>query len=150
MLDDTIRLKIEHYCAYQERCHSEVVSKLYELKCPHEDIDEYVVHLIEENFLNESRFAELYAQSKFSLKKWGKLKIAFQLKSKKVSKFCIDKALNQLDDDAYFDTALSLIDKKNESLKNFSLPIRKKKIYQYMMQKGYESHIIATHTQNLK
>jgi regulatory protein len=68
-------LKLEHFCAYQERCHSEVVSKLYSLKMTADEIDTIVVQLIESNFLNESRFACSFARGKHRIKHWGRIRI---------------------------------------------------------------------------
>lgn len=148
MLDDTIRTKIEHFCAYQERCHEEVKSKLFELKCPYEDIDEYILYLIENDFLNEMRFAEQYSLGKFRLKKWGRNKIRYQLKSKKISEYCIKYALSKIDEHEYDMTLSNLFEKKLEELKGEkNLFILQKKIYQYLIQKGYESDLINTHTQ---
>jgi regulatory protein len=65
------RNKIEHYCAYQERCHTEVEQKLRTMKMDSEEIDEIIAHLIGSNFLNE-RFACSFARGKHRIKQWGK------------------------------------------------------------------------------
>lgn len=147
MLDDTIRTKIENFCVYQERCHEEVKSKLFQLKCPYEDIDEYILHLIENDFLNEMRFAEQYSLGKFRLKKWGRNKIRYQLKSKKISEYCIKKALSLIDEEEYESVLSNLIERKLAELSSEKPFIKQKKIYLYLIQKGYESDLINTHTQ---
>ena len=56
--------KIKQYCAYQERCHSEVRNKLYGFGLNSEEIETIISTLIQENFLNEERFALAYAGGK--------------------------------------------------------------------------------------
>ena len=81
--------KAKHYCAYQERCHSEVKDKLYGFGLTTPEVNEIVSRLIEENYLNEERFAILFAGGHFRTKKWGRVKIAYALKQKQVSAYSI-------------------------------------------------------------
>mgnify|MGYP000945586840 CR=1 FL=1 len=74
--------KLEHFCAYQERCHDEVVDKLYSLKMTRDEIDTIVVQLIEGNFLNETRFACSFARGKHRIKNWGKISRCITCKGK--------------------------------------------------------------------
>ena len=67
--------KLKHYCAYQERCHSEVRDKLYRLSVWKKDHDEIIAALIEENYLDEERFAMAFAGGKFRMNQWGRIKI---------------------------------------------------------------------------
>jgi len=134
---------IKHYCAYQERCHSEVRNKLISLKCYGEDLEELIGVLIQENYLNEERFATAYAGGKFRINGWGKLKISQHLKAKQVSAYCIKKGLEHIDDTAYKNKLLQLLIKKEEQ----SMEIkeewkRKKKVVQYLLQRGFEIELI--------
>src|ERR1700744_6284152 len=81
--------KAQHYCAYQERCHSEVKEKLYSIGLRKNDVEELMATLVEENYLNEERFAVQFAGGRFRIKHWGKVKIKFELKKKQVSDYCI-------------------------------------------------------------
>ncbi|MBK5272343.1 MAG: RecX family transcriptional regulator, partial [Bacteroidia bacterium] len=87
--------KLKHYCGYQERCHLEVRQKLYDLGVHKKDHDEIISTLITENYLNEERFATLFARGRFRIKKWGRMKIKYELKQKQISDYCIKKALKQ-------------------------------------------------------
>ncbi len=91
--------KLKHYCAYQERAHSEVKEKLYDLGVWKKDHDEIISTLIEENYLNEERFAIAFAGGKWRVKHWGRVKIKYELKQKQVSEYCIKKAMKQIDED---------------------------------------------------
>jgi regulatory protein len=134
---------IKNYCAYQERCHSEVRSKLISLACYGEDLEEAIGILIEENYLNEERFATTYAGSKFRLQSWGKIKIKQQLKAKQVSDYCIRKAMASIDEAAYEEKLYHLMQKKIDSLSAESNQWKKKqKVFNYLLQKGFEQDII--------
>ncbi len=91
--------KIKQFCAYQERCHSEVKDKLYGYGLSKNDVEELLSKLVEDNFLNEERFAIAFAGGKFRIKQWGRIKIRYELRQKQVSDYCVKKALASIDDD---------------------------------------------------
>ena len=138
------KLKISKYCAYQERSQAEVRDKLYSLNIYGDDAEEIISELITENFINEQRFADIYAGSKFRLKKWGKIKIKNHLIEKKVSERCIREALEKLEEADYLTTARELISGKRKSI-HLEDPYQiNYKIYRYMISKGYEPEVIWT------
>jgi regulatory protein len=130
--------KLKHYCAYQERCHSEIREKLFSLGVWKKDHDEIIATLIEENYLNEERFAIAFAGGKFRVKHWGRIKIKYELKQKQVSEYSIKKALKQFGEEEYLSTLKKLAEKKYDSLKDESPLTRKKKTMDYLMYKGFE------------
>jgi len=134
--------KLKQYCAYQERCHREVKEKLYALGVWKRDHDEIIATLIEENYLNEERFAIAYAGGKFRIKGWGRVKIKYELKQKRVSEYCIKKALKQIDESNYIDKLTKLAIEKYQSLKAEQYLIRKKKTIDYLVGRGFELDLI--------
>ena len=140
--------KLKHYCAYQERCHSEVKEKLYNLGIWKKEHDEIIATLIEENYLNEERFAIAFAGGRFRMKKWGRTKIKYELKQKQISEYCIKKALKQIDEEDYLKVLGKLAKEKYASLKNDQHLIRKKKTIDYLQQKGYEYELIIRSIEN--
>ncbi len=139
--------KLQKYCAYQERCEQEVKEKLKSLGQSSADAQDIIVWLIEENFLNQKRFAHLYAGSKFRLKRWGRIKIKQGLRLKKVSPTLISNALaEEIDEDDYVASMQYLLQKKMDSLQvrnKFYKPQEiKLKLVSYLQQKGYESDIV--------
>ncbi len=134
--------KLKHFCAYQERCHSEVKEKLYNLGVWKKDHDDILASLIEENYLNEERFAMAYAGGKFRIKQWGKVKIKYELKQKQVSEYCIKKALKQIDEEKYLEVLDKLAKEKYASLKRDQWLVRKKKTMDYLFRKGFEAELI--------
>lgn len=135
--------KIKYYCAYQERSHSQVRTKLIALKVYGLELENMMTTLIEENFLNEERFACSIARGKFYYKKWGKNKIIQTLKLHKVSAYLINKALKEIDADDYDKMLETLAEKKLETLKSEKNKFKKmNKLKNYLLQKGYESDLI--------
>jgi len=136
--------KIKQYCAYQKRCHSEVKEKLFSLGLHKNDVEEIISKLIEDNYLNEERFAIHFAGGKFRIKQWGKIKIKYELKQKQVSEYCIKKALNEIDTEDYYITLEKLAEIKLQSLKGEkNIYIKRKKLQEYLRMKGYESYLIS-------
>ena len=135
--------KLKHYCGYQERSHSEVKEKLYSLGVWKKDHDEIISTLIEENYLNEERFAIAFAGGKFRMKQWGRVKIKYELKQKQVSEYNIKKALKEIDEAVYRKTLGKLYKEKWDSLKGEQNKFTKMaKTRNYLLQKGYESEMI--------
>lgn len=134
--------KLKHYCAYQERCHQEVKEKLFQLGIWKHDHDEIIATLIEENYLNEERFAIAFAGGKFRVKHWGRVKIKYELKQKQVSEYCIKKALKQIDEEEYVQQLKKLADEKYSSLKAEQYLVRKKKTMDYLVARGFEIDLV--------
>lgn len=134
--------KIRHYCTYQERSHREVKEKLYGFGLYKTDVEELMARLIEEDYLNEERFAIQYAGGKFRMKHWGKVKIQMGLKERKISTYCIKKAMAAIDAADYEKTLRQLSEKKWESLKGEQYISREGKTRNYLLQKGYESAMV--------
>lgn len=139
---DEAKKKLEHYCAYQERCHKEVRNKLREMRMIPEAIDVITVHLIQHNYLNEERFAQVYVSGKFRIKKWGKNRLIKELKFREISKYSIDKALSQIDLDDYYKTLDELVLKRIAQVTEKNSYKKKKKVADYLLYRGWESHLI--------
>lgn len=134
---------ILHYCKYQERCHSEVRNKLYELGFGKTDVEYQISELISAGVLNEERFARAFARGKWRMLKWGRVKITQQLKAKKVSDYCIKKGLSEIDGDEYEAILLKIAEKKAEELKKErNIRAKMAKMQRFLLQKGYEQDLV--------
>ena len=133
---------LEHFCAYQERCHKEVEKKLYDLNMIPEAKEKIILHLLQHNFLNEERFSKAFARGKFSIKKWGKVRIINDLKFKNISNYNIKSALNEIDDKEYLDTLHSIAEKKLPSIKETNSYKKRNKLSSFLISKGYESNLV--------
>lgn len=134
--------KMEHYCAYQERCHDEVIQKLKSLNMIPQAIDTIVVYLLDNNFLNEERFACSFARGKFRIKQWGKRRIINELKARNISRYNIERALKEIPEEAYLETFHSIAEKQWETVNETNIMKKKKKVMDYLLRKGYESNIV--------
>ncbi len=135
--------KLRHYCAYQERSHHDVVQKLWDLGVRKSEHDEIVSSLIEDDYLNEERFAIQFAGGHFRMKDWGRKKIYYGLREKGVSAYNINKALKSINEEDYHKTLQNLAQKKYGLLKSEQYLVRKKKTADYLLQKGFEHELVT-------
>ncbi len=142
--------KLRHYCAYQERCHREVKEKLYSFGLRRDEVEEAISTLIEENYLNEERFALQFAGGHFRGKHWGRVKIRYELKQRQVGEYCIKKALASIGEDDYTRTLERLAAARWESLREEENQfVRRRKLQDYLLRKGYEMEMIKELTKQL-
>jgi regulatory protein len=135
--------KMASFCAYQERSQQEVREKLYaEYSLDAEEIEFVIAELIGQNFINEERFAKVFVGSKFRVKKWGKIKIQQALKKHRLSSYCIQEGLKEIEDEAYEKVILEVLQKKNKQITEPNPLKRKQKLLQYAVSKGYETDIV--------
>ena len=142
-------LKASRFCAYQERTQQEVREKLRDLGIYGDQAEEIISQLILDNFINEERFAQAFAGGKFRIKKWGRVKIEYALKQKGLSPYCIKKGMAEIEEDDYEKTLLELIAKKFPLIQENNIALRKQKLAQYLIGKGYESDLIWTKIKEL-
>lgn len=137
--------KIKHYCAYQERNHRETKEKLYSFGLYKNEVEQLLSQLVEENYLNEERFAIAFAGGRFRIKHWGRVKIKYELKQKNVSEYCIKIALKAIEEKDYQKKLHQLAEAKLKILKSEKNSfIKKHKLQQYLLQKGFESSLISS------
>lgn len=142
--------KLRHYCAYQERCQEDVRTKLFSLGIMALPAGQLIARLIEEDVLNEERYAIQFAGGKFRIKHWGKLRIRAALKQRKISEYCIRKALESIDPADYEKTLRDLGEKKWALLKDIANPyIKHHQTAIYLQQKGFEPEQIQSMIRSL-
>jgi regulatory protein len=141
--------KLESYCAYQDRCHKEVNAKLRDMGMIPIAIDEIIGHLIQENFLNEERFACSFARGKFNIKKWGKNRIVSELKQRNITKYNIKTALKEIDEEVYLETFELLAEKRVGQLTETNNYKKRKKLADYLLYRGWESPLVYEITKRL-
>lgn len=145
MREDVVQ-KMKHFCAYQERSHHEVRMKLLELKIYGIELEQIIATLVEENFLNEERFAKALVRGKFYSKQWGRHKIRQALYQHQISEYCCRMGFREIDANDYTDTIKRLIERKARELKGTLNPfVLRQKITNFLLQKGYESDLIHQH-----
>ena len=135
-------IKIRDWCAYQERCQQEARDKLYDYGLKTDDVENIIAQLVNENFINEERFAIAFAGGKFRIKKWGKIKIKQELKAKHVSDYCIKKGLAIIDSTDYINTLKKVLVLKAKSITDKNFLKKKQKLVRHALSKGYEQDLI--------
>lgn len=141
LLKEAIR-KAAMFCAYQERTQQEVRDRLKEWGVWGDDAEEVIAELIQQNYLNEERFAKSFAGGKFRVKSWGKRKIKQHLQQRGISGYNLDQALKEIAPNDYRETLTELLDKKRRTIRDDNPLVVKQKLVRYALSKGYESDLI--------
>ena len=140
-LKDALR-KAALFCAYQERTQQEVRERLKEWGMLGDDAEEVIAELIQQNYLNEERFAKSFAGGKFRVKGWGRRKIRQHLQQRGITGYNLDQAMNEIAPADYRTTLTELLDKKRRTLRDDSPLVVKQKLVRYALSKGYESDLV--------
>ncbi|GAO42261.1 regulatory protein RecX [Flavihumibacter petaseus] len=130
--------KARHYCAYQERCHQELRQKLYEYGLRQAEVENAIATLIDEDYLNEERFALQFAGGKFRMKSWGYNRITRELQQRQISDYCIRKAIQAISPEDYRKTLEKITRSKWEQLAGEQPLVRIKKVQDYLLYKGFD------------
>lgn len=147
---DEIEFKLKQYCSYQDRCHNEVEKKLKSFDVISEVKEQIIFNLINENYLNETRFCKSFVRGKFKIKNWGKRKITIELKSRKISSYNINEGLKEINEIDYLNKLENLFNKKLASLDHLSLINKKKKILSFLLYRGWETNLIYEKINQIK
>lgn len=134
--------KLQYYCSYQDRCHKEVIEKLKNFNIKSHESNQIISNLINDNYLNESRFSESFVRGKFKIKNWGKVRIIRELKQRNISPHNISLGLKEIDVQEYQQKFDKIFKNKLSSLSNLNTILKKKKIMSYLMYRGWESNLI--------
>jgi len=138
------KLKIEQYCVYQDRCHSEVEEKLKSFGLIQNVIDVLMESLIENKFLDEERYARAYTRGAYRHKKWGWVKIKNQLKQKGLTSYCIKKSYEEIDQEEYNEMIQYQLKKKWQTIKGKNKYDKINKLTRFGLTRGYEYETITS------
>ncbi len=144
-----ITSKFEYYCSYQERCYKEVESKFFEFNLSSDEKEKLLTYLIENNYINEERFAKSFARGKHFYKHWGRVRITNELKVREISVRIIQTALNEISEDDYIHNFNLLAEKNWNTITEKNIYKKKKKFVDFLLRKGYESNLIYEKLQEL-
>jgi regulatory protein len=139
---DEIKRKIEQFCVYQDRCHKEVEQKMRDYELIPEAREMILLSLMQDNFLNEERFAKSFARGKFRIKSWGKQRIIRELKFRDISTYNIKTALKEIDENEYLETIYRVTEKRSNSISETNSYKKKQKLIAFLMRKGFENELI--------
>lgn len=145
--------RAQKFCDYQERYQQEVRDKLYSWGAKPNEVEQILCQLVEQDYINEERFARAFARGKFRIKHWGKNKIRQELKFRKISEYCIKQALLEISDEEYLEILKQVIEKKSRNVgarsarpdnkQGRQTPPQQHKIAQYAISRGFEPDLIG-------
>lgn len=136
-----MKLRAAAYCSTSEHCAYDIKKKLTEWGANEQESAQIIDYLQEENFLNEQRFVQAFVKDKVRFSKWGKIKIAFELKMKKINEQEISRTMEQIDEEVYTNILSELLEKKDKSIKYSSQNDRKSKLFRFAQSRGFESSL---------
>lgn len=129
--------KIRKYCAYQERCRSDVYLKLLRLNCPKEEIDALIGKMEDEGFLDEGRYARSYVRGHYAIKGWGRIKIQNALREKRIPESAISKAMTEIDAQKYYEKLLEIAYRKSQQT-DLTDWDKRQKFKAWLLGRGFE------------
>ena len=139
---DEALLKLQRFCAYQDRCHQEVRSKLLDLGIYGDDLEAIMAELIADTFLDEERFARSFARGRFRTKQWGRVRIRQELKRRDITDYCIRKAMEEIGEEDYLLTLEAVIHKKNGLLRTGDPFDRRRRLADHAVRRGFEPELV--------
>ena len=134
--------RIKNYCALQDRCQWDVIQKLREWGLQQATKDHILEILITDKFIDEERFSISFCRGKFRIKNWGKRKIINELRRKQISNICINTGLKEINEKEYDLVLEKLFYQKERSIKDKNQFIRKTKIANFLIQRGFENNLV--------
>lgn len=133
--------KVQFICSKQEKCCSDIRKKLQDWNISIDDQDEIIQSLLEDKFIDESRFTNFYVRDKYRFNKWGRIKISYHLKHKQIPESIINEALEQINHEEYSENLQDILQSKLRSLKDDDPYQLKTKLYRFAQSRGFESQL---------
>lgn len=137
-------IKASYYCSLSEHCVKKVKEKLVQWETPKEFVQPIIDKLIEEDYINEERFARAFVKDKFRFNHWGKVKIQTHLKALNISSDIIKKALDDINEQEYAEILDEIVEKKRKTIKKGTDYEIRAKLLRHALSRGFEYDIIAT------
>ena len=137
-------LKASYYCSLSEHCIQKVREKLVQWEAPKELIQPIIDKLVEEDYINEERFARAFVKDKFRFNHWGRIKITTHLRVLSISSDIIAKAIGEIDEDVYAEILDETVEKKRKTIKKGTDYEIRAKLLRHALSRGFEYELIAS------
>lgn len=132
--------KIINYCNYRDRSTKEIKIKLLDLNYSIEIIDSAISKAIELGIVDNFRFSKSFSRGKNQKNRWGKIKIAYELKNKGLNNKEITFGLESIEEKSYYKILMKSIEVYKRKSKNFE----KNKLIKHLINKGYEIALVIS------
>ena len=130
-------------CCQSEHCVADITEKLLRWGVSREDSDRIIDRLIDEKYIDESRYALAYVRDKVRFSHWGRVKIKSMLRMLRVSEQDISNAFDSFDEDEYLGVLEGVIESKRNTLPEAESYASRVKLIRFALQRGFEMHEIA-------
>lgn len=129
-------------CSTTELCTADIRRKLEVADLTPDECQRLMQRLLEEGYVDDSRYAQAFVRDKFRFCGWGRVKIAQGLRAKQIPETVIDEALAGIDDDDYRRSLAELLRKKRNSIHGRTSYETNGKLIRFAMGRGYELPVI--------
>jgi len=137
--------RLQNLCARQEKCTWDIMLKLKLWGVKNEEVQKIVSMLVDEGFVDDRRYASMFAREKSQLNKWGSIKIASALRAKKIDESIIKEALLELQPKFDRATLENIITTKAKQVKAKSPSDLRAKLVRFGLSRGFElEHVVKT------
>ena len=133
---DELKHKAEAYCATAEHCNTEVITKLQQWGAQSEQIDDILLHLATQRYIDEARYCHAFVHDKVRYQSWGRIKVRAALFAKHLPSSLINQAIADIDENEYFDVLKRVIDTKKRAI-NSKDPMAREKLIRFCLQRGF-------------
>lgn len=134
--------RIMNLCSRREMCVSDVKEKLQGWGLSEAETTKALETLISEKFIDNARYSKAFARDKFRYNRWGRIKIAANLRLKKVEAPDIKEALKSIDEDEYISVLKKLLELQRRKIKAKNQFDLKGKLLRFGLSKGFESELL--------
>lgn len=149
MTENEALLRLQKICSQQEKCLFDINRKLMEWKIPVNQAKNILEKLLDNHFVDELRYSKSFVRDKFRLNEWGRIKLEYALRQKKINEKIIQDALAEIDETTYHDLVVELLKKKSKTLKDNDISIIKAKLIRFAQSKGFEYNVIRQALQTI-
>ncbi len=130
--------KCMHICSQREYCINDIEQRLAKWDVKKSEHQKIIEYLLAEKYIDHNRYVSAFVNDKFTYNHWGKIKIRYQLKQKKIDNPTINKYVDAIDASAYKQAIQHEVSKKLKSVKGKNDFEKKQKTARYVVSKGFE------------
>ncbi len=142
--------RMANLCARREYCVFDIETKLQRYNLEKETIANIIALLKKEKYIDELRFTRSFIKDKVHFNKWGKKKIEFALKQKRVPENIMAEAFLDYTDEELNDSLQDLLQAKWKTIKGNSEYEKQNKLIRFGLSRGFDMNNILKHMKNLK
>jgi len=140
-----IKQRAFRYLGRRQHSTSELRIKLKQKRYETELINEVLDDLKKKNFLDDTKFAEMFVEEKMKLKLWGEQKLRSELVKRGIkSEIITDVLANKISEEDKLNNAMIIASKKYDTLKNRNVDkdVIKRKLFTFLNSRGYNYDVI--------